>query len=185
MGALLLIAVIAGMGAIFLVSSGQDETFQPPGQIKTGAGSFGKLPLNKGVVHLYFADREKNFLTSEDRVLPRPDGIAAFGKIITEALFSGPQEGHMPTVPQRTALRGFFVADDQTAYVDISETIASQYPGGARTEMLTVYSIVNSLVLNVPEIDSVKILIGGREALTLAGHIDLRFPIKANMLLIR
>jgi len=39
--------------------------------------------------------------------------------------------------------------------------------------------------LNIPEIHAVKILIGGRESMTLAGHIDLRFPLKANMLLIR
>jgi len=41
------------------------------------------------------------------------------------------------------------------------------------------------LILNIPEIDAVKILIDGRDAMTLAGHIDLRFPFKANMLLVR
>jgi hypothetical protein len=39
--------------------------------------------------------------------------------------------------------------------------------------------------LNIPEIDRVKILIGGGDTMTLAGHIDLRFPFKANMLMIR
>jgi hypothetical protein len=59
------------------------------------------------------------------------------------------------------------------------------HPGGIKLELITIYSIVNSLILNIPAIDAVKILIGGREALTLAGHVDLRFPFKANMLLIR
>ncbi len=45
--------------------------------------------------------------------------------------------------------------------------------------------MVNSLVLNVPEIERVQILIAGNEAPTLAGHIDLQLPVKANMLLIR
>jgi hypothetical protein len=50
---------------------------------------------------------------------------------------------------------------------------------------MTIFSIVNSLILNIPEVDAVKILIEGRESMTLAGHIDLRSSFKANLLLIR
>ena len=50
---------------------------------------------------------------------------------------------------------------------------------------ITIFSIVNSLILNVPQIKTVKFIKGGREALTLAGHIDIRLPFKANMLLVR
>jgi hypothetical protein len=32
---------------------------------------------------------------------------------------------------------------------------------------------------------AVKIIIGRRDTTTLAGHVDLRFPFQANMLLIR
>jgi hypothetical protein len=39
--------------------------------------------------------------------------------------------------------------------------------------------------LNIPEIHAVKFLINGKESMTLNGHIDLRSPFKANMLLIR
>ena len=45
--------------------------------------------------------------------------------------------------------------------------------------------MVNSLVLNVPQIDRVQLLIDGNQAPTLAGHIDLQIPVKADMLLIR
>ena len=74
---------------------------------------------------------------------------------------------------------------DGTAYVDITAAVKDAHPGGIHSEQMTIFSIVNSLVLNVPEIDTVKILIDGREAMTLAGHVDLRHPFKANMLLIR
>ena len=120
-----------------------------------------------------------------DRSESPHNGNARIAHVITEALFNGPQEGLIPTVPPGTELRGLFVTDDGIAHVDISETVTTHHPGGAKTELLTIYSIVNSLVLNIPEIDAVKILIGGREAMTLAGHIDLRFPLKANMLLVR
>jgi hypothetical protein len=51
--------------------------------------------------------------------------------------------------------------------------------------LLTIFSVVNSLILNVSEIDRVKILIDGSETSTLAGHINLQVPFKAHMLLIR
>jgi hypothetical protein len=50
---------------------------------------------------------------------------------------------------------------------------------------MTVYSLVNSIVLNLETVEAVKILIDGQEETTLAGHIDLRNPFTANMLLIR
>jgi hypothetical protein len=44
---------------------------------------------------------------------------------------------------------------------------------------------VNSLILNIPEIETVRILVEGKEEATLAGHVDLRFPFQANMLFVR
>ena len=91
----------------------------------------------------------------------------------------------MRTIPAGTTLKAFYITRDGTAYVDLSEAIRDGHPGGVKSELFTIYSIVNSLTLNIPEIDAVKILIGGKEAMTLSGHIDGRFPFKANMLLIR
>ena len=47
-------------------------------------------------------------------------------------------------------------------------------------ELLTVYTIVNALLTNLPTLQQVQILIDGREADTLAGHVDLRRPLKKN-----
>ena len=52
------------------------------------------------------------------------------------------------------------------------------------TEMLAVYAIVNSVVLNVPEISAVGILINGGPLETLNGHVDLRRPLLADSSLI-
>jgi len=43
--------------------------------------------------------------------------------------------------------------------------------------LLTIYTIVNALTVNVPTIRAVQILIEGREVDTLAGHVDLRRPL--------
>lgn len=140
---------------------------------------------DKAVVQLYFSDKENSFLIAEERKLSHASNPAQFGQTIIAALIQGPTKGLMRTIPTGTTLRALFVAPDGTAYVDLTATLSDAHPGGIQSEQMTIFSIVNSLILNIPEINAVQILIDGRESTTLAGHIDLRFPFKANMLLIR
>jgi spore germination protein GerM len=140
---------------------------------------------NKVPAHLYFADRNNSFLRSEQRVMHHPDDPVDFGRAIVAALIKGPQKGLVRTIPVGTELSALFIDANNVCYVDLSETVKIGHPGGCNSEMLTIYSVVNSLILNVPEIKRVKILIDGNEAPTLAGHINLQFPLKAYMLLIR
>ncbi len=141
--------------------------------------------LEKQLVHVYFSDKSQAHLSAEDRVVPASADPVELGKQIIMALLQGPRGDLMRTIPSGTRLNALFVTADGTGYVDLSAAVTEQHPGGTRAEMLTIYSIVNSLVVNVPEIKTVKILIDGSEAWTLAGHIDIRFPFKAEMLLIR
>jgi spore germination protein GerM len=137
------------------------------------------------LVHLYFSDNDNLWLKAENRQLSGQNDPVALGTQIIQALLKGPQKTLVPTIPERTALNAFYVTQNSVAFVDLSEAVKENHSGGAKSELLTIYSIVNSLILNMNEIEAVKILIDGREVSTLAGHVDLRFPLKANMLLIR
>ncbi len=140
----------------------------------------------ESVAHLYFADKKNAFLKAEQRRLSRSgEKPVRLGKSIVKALISGPRKDLVRAIPEGTELRALYITKKGTAYVDLTRAISDQHPGGSKSELLAIYSIVNSLILNVPDIKSVKLLIEGNEAETLAGHIDLRFPLKANMLLIR
>jgi spore germination protein GerM len=161
-----------------VVSSGMD-------QIEQNAKMTEIKPLKNPVVHLYFSDKDNSFLKAETRDLFHSDNPDEFGKNIVEALIEGPRTGLMRTIPKDTALKAFYITRDGTAYVDMSDSIRDAHPGGVKSELFTIYSMINSLTLNIPEIKAVKILISGKEAMTLNGHIDVRFPFKANMLLIR
>lgn len=136
-------------------------------------------------VHLYFAGTDHAFLTAEERVLSRENDPADFGKAVIDALIEGPQKDLMRTLPKETQVKSVYITEEGTAYVDFSVALRDHHPGGCHMEMLSIYSIVNSLILNVEQIKAVKLLIGGRETQTLAGHIDARFPFSANMLIIR
>ena len=139
----------------------------------------------KSVVHLYFADKNNSFLKAEERVFLHSKNPAEFGEAIIEALIDGPRTGLMKTIPEGSKLKAFYITGDETAYVDMSDGVKEGHSGGVKSELFTIYSVVDSLVLNIPEIHAVKFLINGKEVMTLNGHIDLRFPFKANMLLIR
>ncbi len=136
-------------------------------------------------VYVYFADAKNKFLIGEERSGVAPDDPVLFCRLIVEELIKGPQSNLTVTIPPKTKLRAVYITPDNTAYVDFTEGIAMQDSGGVVSELMTIYSIVNSLILNVSDVDQVKILIEGKEAETLAGHIDIRFPISADMLLIR
>ena len=139
----------------------------------------------KQVVYLYFADATKPFLIAEARVMVDPGDPVAFGRQLVMELINGPARGNLATIPSGTQLRAFFLLGDGTAVVDFSAHLRENHPGSCRMEQLTLFSVVNSLILNVAEIDRVKILIDGAETHTLTGHLPLEFPLTADMLLTR
>jgi len=147
----------------------------------------GRLPSDRTVmVSLYFADSSRFALQAEQRQLTRPNDPAAFGEAIIRALTTGPQDKHRRrTLPGGNILRAFFVDADKTAYVDFNNDMWAHHPDGVQADILAIYSIVNSLVLNMAEVDAVKFLNLGREPITTAAHLDLRYPLKANILLVR
>ena len=56
--------------------------------------------------------------------------------------------------------------------------MARAHTGGSLDEALAVFALVNALTVNLPDITAVQILIDGKEVDTLAGHIDLRHPLR-------
>ncbi len=185
------VGILSLLGMLYLFVSRSESKNTPltpdrvmPQQGRQKGPSVAQKATNE-IVYLYFANKENTHLISEERRVPFPDNPVALGRIIMKELIKGPEKGLMRTIPKQTVLNALYITNAGTAYVDVSEGIKENHPGGVKMELMTIYSIVNSLVLNIPEIRTVKILVQGRESMTLAGHIDLRFPFKANMMLVR
>lgn len=179
-----ILALIGGAVALGIIvirsadSPDRDQSAKSPRPVNLN-------PSQTTLAHLYFLDKKGQFLIAEERTLKHPENPAFFARSIVAALIKGPQKGLIRTIPADTKIRAIYVTQEGICYVDLTASIADKHPGGIRSELFSVYSIVNSVVLNVPEVEAVKILINGDEATTLAGHIDLQVPVKANMLLIR
>jgi hypothetical protein len=95
---------------------------------------------------------------------------------IVEAQVQTP-EGLQSAIPAGTIVRAVFLTENHEAYVDLGGTIRSGHSGGSLDEALAVYAIVNAVTANLPDVTGVQILIDGSEVDSLAGHLDLRFPL--------
>ena len=136
-------------------------------------------------VHLYFASRNGRYLQAEERRVEARDTTSAIEAIV-EALLEGPEDSRLlSAIPAGTRLLHLFVTDDGTAYVNFNRELSDSHPGGVSAEQLTLYAIVNSIVLNLDSIERVQLLLEGKPAPTLNGHLDVRHAKTANLLIVR
>ena len=130
---------------------------------------------------LFFASEDGQRLVPAEREVAFAEGVVAQARAILEAQLAA--EAPPPlvsTIPKGSALRGVFVSQRNEVFVDLEPSIRTAHPGGSLQELMTVYAIVNALLTNLPTLQEVQILIGGQEVDTLAGHVDLRRPLRKN-----
>ncbi len=136
----------------------------------------GILEERKGVL-LYFSDSEGEYLVGEKRKILKKNEVKEEVKETIVELIKGPKGRLIPTLPPRTKLLTLQISDAGVARVNFNPAFSKDHPGGSSAEMMTVYSIVNSLSLNFPQIKRVQILIDGKPIETITGHLSLRQPI--------
>lgn len=103
------------------------------------------------------------------------------GRHILEKLLEPAPAPLASAVPPGTILRTMYVTSRGDAFVDLSGTVVTAHSGGSLDELFTVYAIVNTLTVNLPALHAVQILVDGQEVDTLAGHVDLRQPLRNNL----
>lgn len=108
-------------------------------------------------------------------------GTLTRARAVVEGQLAAAPEPLLSPFPEGTRLRALYLADDGNLFVDLSDEVSSGHSGGSLDELLTVYALVNALTTSVPEVTAVQILVDGREADTLAGHVDLRQPLAPNL----
>jgi hypothetical protein len=83
--------------------------------------------------------------------------------------------GGKAAVLRELKLRALYLDAAGTAYLDLSPVTAGQKDlrASVQEELLAVYALVNTVTQNFPEVRQVRVLVDGKEAQTLAGHIDL------------
>ena len=134
---------------------------------------------------LFYASADGRGLVPVRQEVALAEGLVPQGREILTAQLQGAPPPYVSVIPEGTLLRAFYVTERGDAFVDLSFEAAPQHPGGSSTELLTVYAIVHAVTANLATIQRVQILIDGREADTLAGHVDLRRPLQQDLSLVR
>ena len=128
------------------------------------------------VVRLYFASPGGDSLAGEMREVATRPGLHERVESLVKELVRGPRQGGVPLLPQGTAVRHVYLDPRGLMTLDLTPAFHDRFRGGSTAELLTVASIVRTLLENVPEARSVRLVCGGGPLATLAGHIDCLRP---------
>jgi spore germination protein GerM len=132
-------------------------------------------------VRLYFESPEEGALVPEERSVPLAGDLARQLQAVLKELVRGSTTGLRPTLPPATKVLEVFVSARGVAYLDFSPEARQAAAGGSKSELLVVYSIVNSVTSNFPAVKKVQILVEDKPLRTLAGHVDLSRPLGPDM----
>ena len=133
---------------------------------------------------LFYLSDDGLRLTSAEHDVPFAEGQEQAREIII-AQIAPVAAPLVSAIPAGTSLRALYITDRGDAFVDLSREVSSAHTGGTLNELLTVYAIVDALTTNLPAVQTVQILVDGKEVPTLAGHVDLRQPLAKNLALVQ
>ena len=138
-------------------------------------------PGRKIKARLFYVAEDGTRLTSVERDVAYGESADDQAREIISAQIAASTEPLVSAIPPGTTLRAVFITRTGDAYVDLSREARAAHPGGTVDELLTIYTIVNALTVNLPAVTGVQLLVDGKEVDTLAGHVDLRRPLAKNL----
>lgn len=175
LGALALVAVLALVWAFWHGGGrgGQPPATEPP------------APPSQESFDLYFPGGD-GLLHAEARQLAVPGDARARARALVLALLDGPRgAGLLRPFPETVGLLDVYLTPDGTVYVDLGAEGMDRPPaGGSLAEMMRAYSIVDTLALDLPEVQRVALLWNGVQPESFSGHLDtsVALPAKRDLL---
>lgn len=175
----ILAVLIGGAVALRAFRGGGDG---PAGEIPTGVAVDPGQPVADRAVTLVFPDRNADGYVTEQRRIAT-DGLpeAELLLVVTE-LCAGPKlQAAISGLPRGTRPLGVFLdATQRQAVLDFSAELVAGHPGGSAAEVATLTSILRTVALNFPNLETCRILVDGAEISSLAGHLvtDQPFALK-------
>lgn len=115
----------------------------------------------KTLLTLYFAGENAEYLVPEYRIIDVKENQLIEKRILQELIKGPDTEGLSKTIPVETKVLSVDTSEG-VCFVNLSEEFKTKHSGGSTGEILTIYSIVNSLT-ELPHINEVQFLIDGKK----------------------
>lgn len=167
----LLVGVLAGYGISWFL--------QQPQKVAEHVHVVTKEEVPLREVQLYFTAPEGTFLVPEPREVPVCDDDNRCISNILNELIAGSQLGNTAVLPKETKVLGVEIENDLLK-INFSRHLVDFHPGGSLSELLTVYSLINTLNENFSYVRQLQILVDGKVRQTLKGHVRIDQPVYAD-----
>lgn len=128
------------------------------------------------VVSLFFANQEGSGLVREGREIAVEDTTDDMIASVVDELVVGPLGDLAPSLPHNARVLGAQLKGD-VVQVDFTRELVESLPEGSSAEMTAVYSVVDTVAANFPQVKAVQFLVDGAPVKELKGHLDLSAPI--------
>ncbi len=130
-------------------------------------------------IQLYFTAPTGDFLVPEAYIIPTCDEDIDCIRSLVGGLIAGSKQGNIAVLPPQTKVLEVVLEND-LVQIDFSQQLIDFYPGGSLSELLSIYSIANSLNENFPYVRQLQITVEGEIVHTLKGHVRIDQPIYAD-----
>ena len=171
LGVVIILAAIVATGGIMLwMRMSPSDTAQKPALHDQQLAHQQLLRNEPLPITLYYP--HGGLLVTGSAVVKRQPDAQSLARAALAALFAD-QRASLEPVLRDIRLRELFIDAAGTAYIDLTPGPQKDVRASAWEEQLAIYSLVNTLLQNFEEIKQVELLLDGREAQTLAGHMDL------------
>jgi spore germination protein GerM len=164
--AFVLFAVVVG-ALVFRKYETATRKVEPPPQAAP-AGTF--------VATLFFGAADGEGLVREGREVEIDESVEESIENVVDELIRGPVGSHAPALPPNAKVLGVRLKGD-LAEIDFGPELLEGIPSGSSAETVAVYSIIDTVTVNFPQIKAVRFLVAGASLETLKGHLDLRAPL--------
>jgi Sporulation and spore germination len=177
----LIVVAIVAAGVIYLqvlarrVNSQKSESLEKTARARLAEAALSTASGPKQTITLFIPSSDQGVLIQEPYQLTLASADEDRIRQIFLALVETTGQGQTSALPSASGaeLRSVFLASDGTAYLDLSGGALPLLTPGIGTETQAIYSIVDSIAVNVPVVKRVKFLVQGHEVDTLDGHADL------------
>lgn len=147
------------------------------------SGGLANPPIAPNQIKIFFTTDGRTLTPEIREVKGNPVPVSERAKFIINELIKGPTVGYFePTLPKGLIVRGIYLVKDELI-VDFSAEAIDHFGGGFSPEILFVYSIVNSIILNCDEVKSVRILVEGNRRDVMLNYVDVSSPLYENVAL--